>query len=446
MKRGISPTPDRRFLATSGALLMIALGLGSSAHAAPGDAPSVQIRGRVVDDETRQPIPRFVVQYGRPDPKDPSRIVWGGGEARTESPNPEGTFGATLFDQVPWSRVLADGYLPQPITAKPYAGETGTIELVVRLRRGSRIAGRVLDHAGRPVPGAGVFLLGDRIAPNITGGLALRSIYGPEDDTVTRATTDAAGRFALTGAGADDFRKVAVSAPKLDLWIVPAPPEGKELDITLPEPGQLVIRYDIDGAEPEATVSLQLLREGREGWEVAYNVRVPIVPNRGRVVLENLTPGTYDLSRFQKDLRVGDRSLRPSLDRRKVVVGAGQTVEVAFVRESGAAVEGVVVGLKELKLPGAFVYVNRNEEARAGRPDWLVEDRVEALTCDESGRFKTPRLSPGSYRIVAEGYFPEPPERRGFIGWPQADRRAFAVVTVPKDGPAPAVRIEMPKP
>lgn len=490
MERWISPLPARRAFAIGGVVMGLALGLGgarvvavavANADARPGPtssepigpripaagpivgAPpqkvdaieevkavaragaSLRINGKVVDAETGKPIPNYVVQDGRPDPKDPGRIAWGWSEGRIESANPDGVLRETLGEKGSWKRVLAAGYLPQPITEKPHDGEGGQVEVTVRLRRGRQIAGRVLDPAGKPVAGASVFLVGGRASPNITGGIAVRPFVGGEDRTVTRATTDAEGRFTLTGAGAE-ATTVAVSSSTLDLHVAPAPPEGKELEIILPASGKLVLRYDIDGAEPEATVFLQLLRQGPGGWDAVQYLREPTVANKGRVVLDNLRPGTYDLSRYRKNLRVGDAGISPFLDRQNVVVEAGKSAEVAFVRESGTPVEGEVIGLKELKVPGAFLLVNLGDEARDGRPDRFAEKHVEALTCDEAGRFRTPRLLPGTYTVVAEAYIPETPEQKRRTGWRVADHRAFAVVTVPKDGPAPRVRIVMPRP
>jgi hypothetical protein len=414
----------------------------------PDARAGVEIHGTVVDAETGKPIPRFVVQYGRPDPKDPERMIWGWSEHRTESANPEGRLGSqTLGEKGAWLRVLAAGYLPQPITAKPYAGESGTIEVTVRLRRGQQIVGQVLDHRHAAVARASVFLVGGRAAPNITGGMAFQAtIGGEEDKTVTRAVTDSEGRFALTGAGAE-ATTVAVSAPAFDLWLVPAPPVGKELEVFLPEPGRLVLRYDIDGGEPEATLCLQLNRGGRQGWAGADNVREPKVANRGRLVLENVTPGTYDISCLKKNLRVGDRVVTLLCDRRSVVVESGKAAEVAFVHDSGTPVEGAITGLKELNLTGAFVLAKPGDETKQGRPSPFAElgRYVEALTCNAAGRFQTPRLLPGTYTIVAEGYLTLTREQQAFTGWRLADYRAIAVVTVPEGGPAPRVRIAMPR-
>ena len=62
--------------------------------------------------------------------------------------------------------------------------------------------------------------------------------------------------------------------------------------------------------------------------------------------------------------------------------------------------------------------VNLGDETREGRPDLFATKYVETLTCDQTGRFTTPRLLPGTYTIVAEGYAPLTPEQLQGHGLP----------------------------
>jgi hypothetical protein len=402
------------------------------------DAP-LEIRGRVVDAGTGKPIDRFVEQSGRVDPKDPNKVTWGFSEGRTESANPEGRF-HTNFSGYPEYRlrILADGYLPQPV--EPPQGQGGKVELTVRMRRGRQVVGRVVDGAGKAVVDAAVFLVGSRQV-NLTGGKAVRAFVGGEDRTVTRAVTDAEGRFTLTGAGGDDDR-VAVSAPTLDLHVVPAPPEGQELTVVLPEPGRLTLRYDIEGGEPEASFILQLHIE-EKGWQRVDNLREPTAPNGGRTVLTNVTPGTYALSRFQQ-LRIGDMGRGVLCDRREVTVASGQAAEANFVRDRGGAISGQVVGLDPDKGPGALLSVWPAEAT--GNPfarEVLTMPTFDATTCGKDGRFRTERLLPGSYTVVAEAYIPAPKGGPFTTGIRLPDFLGVVKVTVPEQGPPPPVRIEM---
>ena len=142
----------------------------------------------------------------------------------------------------------------------------------------------------------------------------------------------------------------------------------------------------------------------QEEWKVARNERERKVANRGRLVLEDLAPGTYQVERRKALEVVGDSSGLPRLEPLTVVVESGKTSEAALVRETGAAVEGEIIGLEKLKLPGALIYVVKPELLEFISAQPTVENAVEALTCDATGRFKTPRLPPGTYSIVVEGY------------------------------------------
>ena len=142
--------------------------------------PRVAIRGRVVDDETGAPIESFTLESGRLKGQDPAETAWGVPPERPERLHDREWEAGRDGRQPPrrvcvtpwksarmgsrhqgWLRVLADGYEPRPVTDRP-PGPTDagkTIEVTVRLRRGRPLAGRVLDHAGRPAGGAKLFLI-----------------------------------------------------------------------------------------------------------------------------------------------------------------------------------------------------------------------------------------------------------------------------------------------
>jgi beta-lactamase regulating signal transducer with metallopeptidase domain len=407
----------------------------------PKGEPQVTVRGTVVDAETGRPITRFVEQGGQVDPKDPKRITWGFTETRTEGENLTGTFRSTLGGDFRFRiRILADGYVPQPVAVDP--GEVGgrEVEVTVKMVRGRQVSGRVLDHGGRPVK-ATAFLVG-ALPLNITGGQALRS-FGGEETAATKSATDAEGRFAIAGRG-DGQDRVAVSAPGvLDLWVVPAPPPGEELTVRLPEPGRLVLRYDIEGSDDEARFLLQHHTWEQKGWDRLDNIRRPTAPNGGGVVLSDLTPGVYSLTR-SRALRVGDMGQDVLCDRRTITVESGKDAETTFVRDRGQRVSGQVVGLDLERVTGAFIYVRPAEatgDPRAG--DRWEMPTFDALTCGPNGRFRTGRLSPGEYTVVAEVYLPEAPEQRRLSGLRVADLVGTAKVRVPEEGAAPEVRIEL---
>jgi len=194
------------------------------------------------------------LQRGRPDPKDPSKIVWGvlwsGGHG-------DGSFSAR--EQLEkgrelWLRVLANGYLPQPVTPEPLTAPASAQNLEGRLKRGLEVRGRVVDHAGKAVVGAKVFLGGYQELELAEGEAEFWSprLYGLKTPSgnfyCSRTTTDEDGAFVLAGVG-EGANSIIVSAPSLHVWQVPLTKADEEILITLPEPATLVVRYDIEGDE-----------------------------------------------------------------------------------------------------------------------------------------------------------------------------------------------------
>ena len=115
---------------------------------------SVEVFGKVVDAETGKPVEAFITQAGKFDPKDPKNVTWGFSETR----NTSGGFSATVKWSEGWTaRILADGYVPQPVLSEAPPAGKDRIETVIRLKKGRIVHGRVLDHLGKPVKDASVF-------------------------------------------------------------------------------------------------------------------------------------------------------------------------------------------------------------------------------------------------------------------------------------------------
>ena len=162
----------------------------ASATAEIGSPESLS--GRVVDDTTGEPIVDFVVQYLPPNSGKPEEAYWNpifvGSQQKpgvfdgVQSPSPQSKL-----------RIIAPGYLPQ-LLAEQSVENPPASGLEVRLKRGDEFHGVVLDDAGRPVPGARVFLT------------TLWSLYLMEGQRFTAISfyggstiTDSAGRFSCGG-------------------------------------------------------------------------------------------------------------------------------------------------------------------------------------------------------------------------------------------------------
>jgi hypothetical protein len=182
-----------------------------------------------------------------------------------------------------------------------------------------------------------------------------------------------------------------------------------------------------------------------KGWKgVVASEQKPSVLNGGETVLKNLMPGVYGVARA-KQLRLGDMGIGAFCDRRTITVEAGEVTAVDFVRRTGQPIEGEVVGLLEEEVPGAFIYIKSVDAT--GDPYNIDEWKLtifDFLTCDVTGRFKTARILPGSYTVIANAYKPEP-QTGGFrsTGIRLPDFIGTTKVTVPKDGQPLYVRIEI---
>ncbi|MHC4402097.1 MAG: M56 family metallopeptidase [Planctomycetota bacterium] len=166
------------------------------------------------------------------------------------------------------------------------------------------------------------------------------------------------------------------------------------------ELGRLVIRYDIDGAPDEADVRVESFTSKR-GW---HPVRKPVVKNGSQVVVDDLPPGDYRISRKK---RVGSRG--SSCDLQEVSIQPRQSLTVDFVRSRGIRVVGEVRGYS--KAPGDATihpmegapYVSvliRPAEAMRYSPVSAQLPVFDFQTCDQFNQFKTERLLPAAARKI----------------------------------------------
>lgn len=416
---------------------------------------AVQLSGNVVDDETGKPVSNFSVQEGRVDEKDPGKITWGHSLQTTTSANPTGSFSTSVNWFSNWrSRIIAGGYLSEPILLKlPDANATEVAGLVVRLKRGRRISGHVFDYTGKPVKDAGVYVVGTP-SINLTGGKAMELAGGfVEDRKAVRFTTDAAGAFTVTGVG-DENHCLAVTCSAIDFWVVdtwaiPVPAadaERADFRIQLPQPGKLVVHYDVPGAPEKADVFLQY-----HTWDLfkdshVDNQRYAPLQQHKELILDNLAPGPYTIDRAKNPGYASARS-RTLLDRQQITIESGKNVVVDFVRTIGTPVVGQIVGLDQGDVA----------KARPVRVEVRVlpmqEDKWSSITFDEitmekGGKpirsdFVTEQLSPGQYKVRVLVFVPETKEQTTSTG---VDPPAFtgeAVVTVPKAGKPDLVKLEL---
>jgi hypothetical protein len=433
---------------------------------------AVEVSGKVVDAETGEPVEAFITQAGKFDPKDPKNVTWGFTETRDTS----GEFRATIKWNEGWTaRIVADGYVPQPVLSEAPPAGKDRIETVIRLKKGRTVRGRVLDHLGKPVKDASVFAA----RPNgmtLAGGRAVHAFDGEVDPTVRGAKTDSEGRFELAvSVPAEQTQRrpagdppaspgatpgLAVSSPALDAWPVPLPEGEAELVIRLPSPTRVEIRYDIEGGDEEASVFLQSVMHAVDAWKGFEIVRQIPVRNRGRVALTSLPPGRYQFARSRM-LRHGNMVQGLFLDRQFVEVVSDKTTRVSFVRTTGSRLKGSVEWDEGTKLTGVIISVRK--AASPGDPPserlfpHLFDARLLRVSSNGGsqekpeivgnlGLFLTERIAPGTFEVHAEGYAPVTPDQERSSGLPMAALTAQATVTVPESGVVPSLKLKLKHP
>jgi hypothetical protein len=440
-------------------------------------ADSVEVFGKVVDAETGKPVEGFITQAGKFDPKDPKTVTWGYTETRTSS----SSFSATIRWNEGWTaRILADGYVPQPVLGEAPPAGKDRIETVIRLKKGRTVRGRVVDHLNKPVKDASVFAIRP-IGMTLAGGKAVNSFDGEEDKTVRGVKADAEGRFELSvGVAAAPSRAapkktasdgnvapapvgtpgLVVSMPALDAWPAPLPEGDAEAVIRLPSPTRVEIHYDIEGGEDEATVFLQSVMHEDEAWKGFEIIRHIPVPNQGRVELTSLPPGRYQFAR-SRTLRHGNIGQGHFLDRQFVEVASDKTTAISFARTTGARLKGSVEWDEGTKLTGVIISVRK--VAAPGDPPSerhfppLFDARLLRVAANDGskdkaeivgrrGLFLTERIPPGEYEVHAEGYAPLTPERERLSGIIGPTLTGQATVTIPESGDVPLLKIALKAP
>lgn len=401
----------------------------------------VRINGKVLDAKTGKPVKDFIIQGGRFDLKDPTKRTWGYSQRRS-SGSGTGKFSTSVRWNIGWTaRIVADGYISQPVLEKAPPKDKDRIEVTVRLQPGHVVTGRVLDHKGQPVEDAAVFVSGPT-------GLNLSrkkvwSSYDRENTRVKPILTDAEGRFEIA---VGEARALAVSCDQVDVWAAPLPEKGESAEIRLPEPGTLAVRYNIEGADDDAGIFIQMLayedapfKDTRVRSEQQYKLK-----NGGGFIFRNMPPARYQVARYRM-VRLASMGRGMFLDRKEITIEPGKELRVSFTRKNGVRIPGKVTGLKEAGLKTALVMVlpvpKPGEKPRRFGGFTIYDCRG----CAEDGGFTTEELLPGKYEVKVEGYPPLTPAQQAFTGIVRAAYVGTTLLTVPESGKAPVVEIALEK-
>jgi hypothetical protein len=391
----------------------------------PAPEPYLDITAKVIDDETGKPVEKFALQGGM---KKDGKITWG-----FWMQSPGNYTGGVLTHRFSGKigeeqvmRVIADGYLPEPIQV--VMGQPAIDDMVVRLSRGGTLRGKVLDFDGKPSAGATLYLAGAAQTVSLRDGK-------PEYFGGSKTTTDEKGQFRLRGIP-KETSTVFVVAQSVRPWPVEVKSVEEPIEVKLPEPGKLHVKYDIEGATAVGAIHLHIKSWEMPAFKGVDSMDRPIVNNGSEIVIDHLAPGTYDLARH---VQAGNHGL--FADRTTVTIESGKTAEAAFVRKEGARVSGKITGIAEdEKIESAMALVH-GAELPAGERQ-MFAPVFDAVTVKD-GVFKTSKLAPGIYTIHVQVYKPLTPAQMRMSGIQMPDYEGGAKVTVPAGGEGPQIVIEM---
>ena len=320
-------------------------------------AAGAWLTGRVVD-ERDQPVPGARVglrseetleedPYHRPLGKEVFRVAFSAEDGRftiRDAPRGQAVLNASAEGFVPTEGVAVE--LPPADRSQP---------LVVRLRGGAVVWGRISTRAGEAVAGA-----------RVGAGHAL-------------AWSDAEGFYRLSGVAAGEQR-VEVRHPRyrrLARTLRTEPGGEYQLDFELPAGVSVEGRVVDASGDPVAGAEVQLRTEDPELSEARARTDAG-----GRFHLEPIAAGVYHLRATAPDQARGERQ-------QPVVVEEQPVSGLEVVLDKGALLTGRVLGLAPDEL--ALVSV----EAR-GEDGQLRQARLDA-----AGMYRIPSLAPGAWLVRA---------------------------------------------
>lgn len=397
-----------------------------------------QVFGRVIDAETRQPIPEFKVIRGRAySPDEPIR--W---ERYNSSRGRNGQFSIALNDYYGGegrSQVMVEaaGYLPQ---TSPPLSQAGSHTNEFALHRGKGISGLVKLASGEPVANASVVLV-----DKSSSGYMDRPGQFQRNSSVDSVLTDAAGRFefqprldshSILVAHNQGFAQVRVES----LATYDA--------ITLVPWGRVTGTLRV-GQNPGAGQTMQLQtmdyrygEEGRSGSSLSLYLSVE-TDGDGNFVFDKVPPGERKLS-IRHKFRENRSGPIPLSHGRPVIVRPGETTHLVIggtgrpvigrVRLASGSAEDVdwlrdvhTLSLRVTEPPGLLATgpegantpeeqaKRRQEFERRQREFWTSEagralerdQRGYVLLFDTNGSFRVDDVPPAQYQLQIAPTDPE---------------------------------------
>jgi len=270
--------------------------------------------------------------------------------------------------------VRADGYAPTRLPqARPDTGEP----ILIELEAGASLAGRVVDEAGRPVPGTRV-----RVEPDLETGARAGFVFA---DYSKRTDGDGRFRFEHLNAGTWSLEATEGTAKATLDHVELAQGSEREVELRLRDQDQLTVIVTTHLGEPVSEARIRVEPEA-DPFSRAYGT----TDGGGRAQI-GVTPGAATVSIEHPELQNESRD---------VVLDPGNN-ELAIQLTSGGAIAGVVRSPDGSPLGRARVVALAQDAL--DRPAFLrryLGPDAQA-TSDRNGQFRLTGLEPGAYFVSA---------------------------------------------
>ena len=412
--------------------------------------PPTTLAGRVVDLEG-EPIPEFEIRAS----SEGAAFFMPGRHEKRRFSDEDGRFSIVGLPPGTWLfEARAEGYGPSLPAERvlPLAGASGELTLV--LEAAARVAGRVLDPAGRPIAGARVTLQTDseQMIARLAGQLDLPETHSDEE-----------GAFSLEGLSGGELALVATHgehAPSI-ITTVEVPAGGALDDVLLQLREGALLTGEVYDKEGKEAGGAQIILQDPGNWDT----RMLKADARGTFRVENLRPGSWNVTALLGQID----SLDPSIDPSDPAATAEATsafmdnLRFTLVRLDDGDEEHVVLGAPPedpVQVSGRVMHAG---EGAAGAMISFFPDGAEGFSAmkftavQSDGRYELALDKPGRYHVQVQlntsggsmsqenveysEEIPEKPEHRLDIELPTG--RITGLVTGPDGRPSANTRMTL---
>jgi protocatechuate 3,4-dioxygenase beta subunit len=340
------------------------------------------VRGRVEDADTKKPVTDFTISRGGPRGGGGVQIMLGRGGSDQSFQSEDGSFELTEVPPGKWTvRGSAAGYRSAEASGVE-VGEGETKEgVVLSMKRGGGLAGRVIDPRGMAVANASVTWHPAESEGGPMGAAMARMGGGAAGGSTT---SDADGRFQFDGLPDSHVTVTATHPDFLEASRDIDPSKESTLDLTLGTGASIsgtVVGTDGKSGVPGAFV--QLTEEGSGGGGGGFGGgggESTRTDGAGSFIFEHLTAGRF------KVIASGNTGKSTAKD---VVVGDNQPLAGVLVQmATGTLLHGTVSGLPSGQLGGVRIMASET-------------NYNDSTMTDDSGGYSLHDVPSGAIRLQA---------------------------------------------